>query len=88
MTRRGHTTLPEDERTLIAWLMHLHLVTHPERLGRMYGISGHHVRNCWRERIEQSPQSLEQLLLRCLSQLKSGTYTAKPDSRTSTPSAA
>lgn len=49
MTLKGRTQLPRQRLEQLALLMHLHLETHPNRIGRKWGVSGNYIRQLWRE---------------------------------------
>jgi hypothetical protein len=49
MTRKGEHPLGKKVCRRLASLMHLHLLTHPTRVARRYGVTAHYVRQQWRE---------------------------------------
>ncbi len=47
MTRPLHHPLGKDVLRLMARLMQLHVETHPERVARVFGVTGRYIRQQW-----------------------------------------
>lgn len=47
--KRGHPPMPSSVVRRFGMLMQIHVLTHPERVARRYGISAEYVRKQWRD---------------------------------------
>ena len=62
MTKASASNLPASEHKRIAKLMQLHQETHPERIGRRWGVTGEYVRRIWTKLPAEEQAKLEDVL--------------------------